>query len=608
VVSAAGTPVQVVSGPGGDVFWVDLGGSVHRLIYDGANHPPTAVLDATPTTGPAPLTVSFSGTGSTDLDGEALTYAWDLDGDGAYDDSTSATATRTYTANGTVRARLRVTDPHGATGTAEVTITVGVAPGAPTPVIDTPSAGLRWTVGQQISFSGHATDPQDGTLPASRLSWSLVLQHCPSNCHQHPLQDFSGVASGSFPAPDHEYPSWLELRLTATDSGGLSTTTSLRLDPQTVGLTAASTPSGLRLALGTESVTTPATRPVIVGSSNSVGAPLTQSSSTGLYDFVSWSDGGAASHNVVVGSSPVTVTATYARVTVGCTTEPTRYARIPAPGPPAAGRLADGRIAYAATGSDRRVYLARADIAGAPPAYGPLECLGGGVTDAPAVAGGAAPAVYARVPDGRVYSRPLTGGVWAPLPIGGSTTNGPAAVVTADGTTHLVVRGGNGAVYYAARTGAGQWSAWRSLGGAVLGAPTVAARPGGGVLVAARATNGQVYARGGSGTSWTPWAGLGLATATSPSAADGFAAGRLDLFAVHSGGGLFQNAYVAGAWTGWQRLDTVAAPASRIAAGATSGRLIVHVTAGTTTYRQYTGAWSGYAPAPYTCSTCRPPG
>ena len=62
-----------------------------------------------------------------------------------------------------------------------------------------------------INFSGSGTDPQDGTLPASALSWSLILHHCPSNCHSHPLQDFVGVASGSFTAPDHEYPSSLEL-------------------------------------------------------------------------------------------------------------------------------------------------------------------------------------------------------------------------------------------------------------------------------------------------------------------------------------------------------------------------------------------------------------
>ena len=74
-------------------------------------------------------------------------------------------------------------------------------------------------MGDTIVFSGGATDPQQGTLPASALSWALMLHHCssPANCHQHPIQNYTGVASGSFIAPDHEYPSYLELSLTATD-------------------------------------------------------------------------------------------------------------------------------------------------------------------------------------------------------------------------------------------------------------------------------------------------------------------------------------------------------------------------------------------------------
>jgi hypothetical protein len=52
----------------------------------------------------------------------------------------------------------------------------------------------------------------------------------------------NGVASGSFSAPDHEYPAWIELRLTATDS--------VRLDPQTVGLSFQSNPTGLQLTVG----------------------------------------------------------------------------------------------------------------------------------------------------------------------------------------------------------------------------------------------------------------------------------------------------------------------------------------------------------------------
>ena len=98
------------------------------------------------------------------------------------------------------------------------------------------------------------------------------MQHCPSNCHQHTIQSFTGVASGSFTAPDHEYPSYLELRLTATDAGGLTDTETLRLDPQTVTLNFASSPSGLQLVVGSTSAATPFSRTVIIGSANSVSA------------------------------------------------------------------------------------------------------------------------------------------------------------------------------------------------------------------------------------------------------------------------------------------------------------------------------------------------
>jgi hypothetical protein len=170
-------------------------------------------------------------------------------------------------------------------------------------VIDTPTAGTTWKVGDVITFSGHATDAQSGTLGASALTWSLVLQHCPSTCHEHPLQTFSGMASGSFVAPDHEYPSHLELRLTATDPGGLSNTTTGRLDPRTVDLTFGSSPAGLLLAVGSTSQATPFTRTAILGSTLSVSAPSPQANGGTVYEFVSWSDGGAQTHNLVASAS-----------------------------------------------------------------------------------------------------------------------------------------------------------------------------------------------------------------------------------------------------------------------------------------------------------------
>jgi PKD repeat protein len=42
------------------------------------NLPPTAVIQATPTSGAAPLAVSFSGAGSSDPDGSIVRYAWNF--------------------------------------------------------------------------------------------------------------------------------------------------------------------------------------------------------------------------------------------------------------------------------------------------------------------------------------------------------------------------------------------------------------------------------------------------------------------------------------------------------------------------------------------------
>jgi hypothetical protein len=129
------------------------------------------------------------------------------------------------------------------------------------------------------------------------------MQHCPSTCHEHPLQTFAGTANGSFVAPDHEYPSHLELRLTATDAGGLTNTTSVRLDPQTVDLTFSSSPAGLTLAVGSTTQTAPFTRTAILGSTLSISAPSPQVSGGTAYEFVGWSDGGAQTHNIVANTA-----------------------------------------------------------------------------------------------------------------------------------------------------------------------------------------------------------------------------------------------------------------------------------------------------------------
>ena len=120
------------------------------------------------------------------------------------------------------------------------------------------------------------------------------------------MSTWSGVASGSFEAPDHEYPSSLALRLTATDASGLTQTVERTLQARTVTLAFASNPP-ISSSSWTKPSTTPFSRTEIVGSSHTVLAAEKQSGVT----FSNWSDGGARVHQLVAPATARTYTATY---------------------------------------------------------------------------------------------------------------------------------------------------------------------------------------------------------------------------------------------------------------------------------------------------------
>ena len=188
-------------GPGGDLFYPSFStGRIRRIHYTAGNQAPRAVATANRTSGALPLSVSFNGGQSSDPDpGDTISYAWDLDGDGEYDDAATADADYTYSQAGRYQVGLKVTDDHGASATDTVAITAGNTP--PTATIVTPTTGFTWKVNDPIAFEGSATDAQDGTLPPSAFSWSAMLQHCPSNCHPHPLPGFAATITGRSPRP-----------------------------------------------------------------------------------------------------------------------------------------------------------------------------------------------------------------------------------------------------------------------------------------------------------------------------------------------------------------------------------------------------------------------
>ncbi len=194
---------------------------------------------------------------------------------------------------------------------ADARITCTATNAKPVVTIASPSPTLTYKVGDVINFSGSATDAEDGTIPSSNLSWVIRIQHCPSGvCHIHILTTVTG-ASGSFVIPDHGDESHFELDLTATDSGGLSETKTVVIQPKLIPITLATVPTGLQVVYGGIAGTSPLTRQTTAGSAHTIFAPSPQGGRT----FLSWSNGGAQQHNVTVGETGITFTATFSSET-----------------------------------------------------------------------------------------------------------------------------------------------------------------------------------------------------------------------------------------------------------------------------------------------------
>ncbi|WP_238015971.1 ThuA domain-containing protein [Dactylosporangium sp. AC04546] len=197
-------PMDLEFGPDGQLYLLEYGDGFFRanpdaqlsvIRYVKGTRSPVASLVATPTSGQAPLTVQFDGSGSYDPDpGESISYAWDFTSDGTVD-STSPTASFTYTANGVYTAKLTVTDSTGKTAVLTRSISVGNT--APTVTVTAPVGGSFFNWGDQVPFTVTVTDPEDGPVDCGRVTVTFVLGH---DDHGHGDASTTGC-TGVLPTP-----------------------------------------------------------------------------------------------------------------------------------------------------------------------------------------------------------------------------------------------------------------------------------------------------------------------------------------------------------------------------------------------------------------------
>ena len=219
----AGSVVHLTTGPDDALYYAFFHkGEIHRVQYKSTNNSsPVAKAKANKRFGPLPLVVKFSAEGSFDPDGNPLSYEW------TFSDGNRVAGfeiTRTFTAAVNQNVRLTVTDSRGASASAAL---IRFFPGdlPPVPNITKPITGTTIKPGQTIRFAGFATDPDQGRLNASDLTWTVVLHH---DNHRHPFfGPLTGVTTGTFTIPNEDHTTghvFYRVSLKARDARGLTVT------------------------------------------------------------------------------------------------------------------------------------------------------------------------------------------------------------------------------------------------------------------------------------------------------------------------------------------------------------------------------------------------
>ncbi|GAA3210691.1 hypothetical protein GCM10010532_035020 [Dactylosporangium siamense] len=288
----AGSVVDLKVGPDGSLYYITyFPGQLYKVSYSLAGSAPVVRATADSTGGQQPLTVHFSSAGTSDPDGDDLTYHWDL-GDGT--SSTAPNPTKTYSTVGVRTVTLTVSDGQNTVASKPIVVQVGAPP---TVQVAAPVDGALYTSGDTITYNAFGTEAAGYDVSDGDIKTEVFLHH---NTHIHPFVGPLTGRVGTFTIPvtgEASADTWFEIKVTVTDRNGLTSAKSVFIYPRTSLMTFRTNPPGLGLTLDGVPIATPDTVHGVVGFKRELAAPPSLQGADGnMYHFTGWSDGGAIRH------------------------------------------------------------------------------------------------------------------------------------------------------------------------------------------------------------------------------------------------------------------------------------------------------------------------
>lgn len=305
------SPVALAVSPAGSLYYASWSGNaVYKVDYT-AGQAPTITEHPRSTSVPEGETATFEVNASGQ---HPFQYQWQRNQQDIPNATNRTLNVTVSPGDNGAQYRVKVTNSFGSavSNAAVLTVTGNSNNQAPKATITAPAAGALYMGGQVISYAGTGTDQEDGNLPAASYCWVVNFHH---ETHYHPfMPQTCGVTSGTITIPTLGETSanvWYRFTLTVRDSGGRTNSAFTDLMPRKVNLTLQTNPPGLQLTLDGQPKTAPVQVASVVGVVRSIGAPGQLPAGGTRLGFASWSDNGAATHDIPTPAADTSYTATY---------------------------------------------------------------------------------------------------------------------------------------------------------------------------------------------------------------------------------------------------------------------------------------------------------